>query len=140
MAVTGGARELFRMMIDAPDHTPLCGSDDSQLGARIPGGPQQSGQIDITPDTTGVVHPNSGGMSTAADHPRFLPPHFRPRTLGGRADFPCFAIFDSQLGPTLQARRTSGRHFGVEPASSMPLAAYQGNLCKTRMLWRLYDE
>jgi hypothetical protein len=121
-------REYFRTMDDDPDGGPRCGPDASQLGVRVPD--------DIQSDPQGYVHPRTGGMSTAADHPRHLPPHFRPRILpGGRSSLPVFGIRDDQLSASISVRLNK-KHALVEPASIMQLAAYQATLCQTRPNWR----
>jgi len=118
-------------MDDDEDGGPQCGSAEAQLGARVP--------LDIAPGTDGNVHPETGGMSAAADDPRFLPPHFRPRALpGGRSSLPCFSIREDQLGSSLEPRFKK-KHVFVEPFAIMPLAAYQTELCNTRSSWRRWS-
>lgn len=125
-------RELYRAMDDDADGSPKCGGGDSQLGARVP--------EDIIPDDGGNVHPLSGGMSTFADHPRHLPPHFRPRSLpGGRGELPVFTIREDQLGPDLKTRFKK-KHALVEPSAIMRIDEYQANLSNTRMAWRRIDD
>lgn len=48
-----------------------------------------------------------------------------------------FSLEEHQLGAGLEAR-IDKKHVFVEPASAIPLAAYQANLCKTRLSWRRY--
>jgi hypothetical protein len=76
-------------MDDDTDGKPRCGAQDDQLGARVP--------RDIQPDAEGNVHPLTGGMSAAADHPKHLPPHVRPRQFGGRGGLPVFVIHANEL-------------------------------------------
>lgn len=121
------SRMFYRAMDDDENGGPRCGSADAQLGARVP--------IDIRADHSGNVHPRTGGMSAAADHPRYLPPHFRPRSLtGGRSSLPCFRINEECLGSSLIARLKK-KHALIEPAHVMSLAAYQTELCNTRSAW-----
>jgi hypothetical protein len=121
-------RVFFRTMEDDFDGLPLCGDSTAQLGVR--------GGIDIDVDAEDNVHPDTGGMSAALDHPRYLPPHFRPRTLpGGRSTLPCFSIQEDDLGPSLEPRARK-KHIGIEPATVMRVAAYQAELCHTKEAWR----
>jgi hypothetical protein len=132
MVETTEPRHYFRSMDDDEDSAPRCGDGDAQLGVRVP--------IDIKPNDDGNVHPETGGMSAAADHPKHLPPHFRPRALpGGRSTLPVFQIVDQQLGAELRVR-LKRKHALIEPARTMSLADYQGTLCGTRLNWRRWHE
>jgi hypothetical protein len=126
-----GPRRLFRAMRKGEEGFPSCGSGSSQLGVRpgadIPNGPDE------------LVHPGTGGMSVTPDDPARLPPHVRPRWLGGQGKLPVFQLEFAALAPPLGVRldpKHPERHAFVEPVSTMALNEYQAALCSTQALWR----
>lgn len=127
-------RKLFRAM--RPDETdptrPRCGPTARTLGVR-PG-------VDVPVADDGSVRPGTGGMSVTPDDPRRLPPHRRPRALGGEGKDPVFVIHDTALGERLGHRpdpSRPGAHGFVEPALPVPAEQYQQALCDTGPRWRL---
>lgn len=133
---TAPIRKLYRAMRPDPANAalPLCGPDARSLGAR-PG-------VDIAVDMNGVVHPSTGGMSVSPDDLRNLPPHRRPRSLGGEGKDPVFVVGTGDLGGPLTYRpdpRRPGAHGFVEPAAPMAMAAYQHALCETGPRWRIME-
>ena len=128
---------LFRAMRIEMDGFPVCGRTGSTLGVRTE---HEEGRCaNIVPDESGFVHPGMGGMSVSPDSPRNLPPHRRPRELGGTGKDPVFTIFDQQLEKSLAFRRDPGNpesHGFVGPAVAQSLAAYEEALWGTRLRWR----
>ena len=98
--------------------------------------------IQKTPDE--LVHPGTGGMSVTPDDPARLPPHVRPRWLGGQGKLPAFFYLEfAALAPPLGVRldpKHPERHAFVEPALMMTVDEYQAALCSTRGLWREVSE
>ena len=120
--------KIFRGMKADPSGLPLCGDTARSLGVRVP--------IDIATDADGLVHPGTGGMSTAPDDPLLLPPHRRPRSLLGTGPDPVFGLPVGDIGQALQTRQDTPRHAFVEPADSMELPFYVHALQATRPRWK----
>jgi len=123
-------RRLFRAMRKGDGGLPPCGSAANQLGVR-PG-------MHIPNTPAELVHPGTGGMSVTPDDPARLPPHVRPRWLGGQGKLPVFQLDFAALAPPLGVRldpKHPERHAFVEPVSMMTVNEYQAALCSTRALW-----
>jgi hypothetical protein len=94
------------------------------------------------PASTSPLRPMSGyiperGMSVTPDDPAWLPPHVRPRWLGGVGKLPVFSLDFAVIGAPLRVRLDPNhpdRHAFVEPASMMTVDEYQAALCSTRAL------
>lgn len=128
-----GDEWLFRSMRVEGDGLPMVGPTARTLGARITGS-----TVDIAPDATGLVHPNTGGMSVAPDDPMNLPEHRRPTECGGVGTDPLFRIRRDSLGPDLQYRvdpTNPAKHGFIEPARAMTVSEYQQALAATRSEW-----
>jgi hypothetical protein len=134
---------LFRSMI-AEDGKPKVGAEAKMLGVRVAPHPHP----DIPVDPTGIVNPNSGGMSVAPEW-RKLPWHLIPKRLHprGRAhsDVKCWRLGDGEfkdgaVNPDLFFRLDPAapeKHGVVEPARTMTIAEYQAALAATRNDWAL---
>ena len=71
--------------------------------------------------------------------PKLLPPHVRPRRLGGRGKLPVFELLTHDLGEALAYRPDDDRpdrHGFIEPRNSVPLDAYQLALAATQPAWK----
>lgn len=122
---------LYRAMKCADDKRPLCEDTARGLGARVP--------TDIAPDSSGEVHPKTGGMSATPDDPSRMNMLRRPRKLGGLGKDPLWVVVDELLGDDLTWRPEPADpavHAFVEPARAMPLGRYRAALCGTRNQWR----
>ena len=125
------ARDLYRAMAN-DGRTPL--AHPNHLGVRAAGEYR-----DIQVDTTGVVHPRTGGMSVAPDDPINLPRHFRPRSLGGRGKRPVWLVSSAHITDPLAAREDRPTHWLIEPSSTMALADYESGLSATAPRWSRAD-
>ena len=123
--------KLYRSMSSADDGLPQVGSSARTLGAR-PG-------IDIPIDESGMVHPNTGGMSVTPNDPKLLPPHRRPPELGGTGKDPVFCASCNSLPDGLQYRpdpaNPSGHGF-IEPSRPMAFDQYQKLIESWRGNWK----
>ena len=121
---------LYRAMKTDPDLKPKTGDTSRCLGIR-PG-------IDITVDEDNRVQPGTGGMSAAADDPRKLPPHRRPKWLDGTGADPVFELRPITL-PVALATRQDGApyHYLLEPAHACQFHVFQDRLWSTRPDWRM---
>jgi hypothetical protein len=110
---------------------PEVGPTGRTLGAR-PG-------TDIKPDKSGMVKPETGGMSASPGSPYNLPEHRRPPKFGGTGKDPVFCIGKCDLGPDLRFRpdpKNPTGHGFIEPARPMSIDEYQRALEATRGLWK----
>lgn len=96
-----------------------------------PGLPPQG---DIQPDSDGLVHPGTGGMSVAPE-PRLLPKHRRPQTLGGDGRDPVFQMVLIDLPETLRFRSDSESHGLIEPAAAASFELFQSAIHATQVFW-----
>lgn len=132
---------FFRAMF-LDGESPLVGREANRLGVRLPPHPRP----DLPVDSTGMVVPNSGGMSVSPSVDR-LPPHTIPTRLRhlfpkarGNDGMVCWrmgegAFVDGAVSDRLYFRANSRRHGQVEPAASMPAEEYQAALAATRDQW-----
>lgn len=126
-------------MIADTDGLPLVKRSARGLGVRTPleaGSNEPDVTVSVPEDT---VQPKQGGMSTAPNDPKNLPPFRRPTTLGGRSKDPVWEIDSEYLGPNLQLRQDSPTHAIIEPARPMTLAEYEAALAATRDRWVIYS-
>lgn len=137
-------------MLSDEDGQPQVGSQRSQLGVRVDGP-----QPDISLNELGNVEPHTGGMSVSPTleclpfflQPRRLRDRFPKRFPGARGKDPaahCWRMgegpfLDSAVNADLRLRPDSADHGLVEPARTVPLAAYQDALAATRDQW-IIDE
>lgn len=123
-------KRLYRAMKQNSDGKPLCGTRANEFGMR-PG-------VDIAADAEGLVHPETGGLSTTPDDPNLLPPHVRPPSLGGKGKLPVFVLevraLDEQLSPRRDPRhpRSTRLHRACCDDGADGLA--DASLCRTRQL------
>jgi hypothetical protein len=131
---TGEGNEmLYRAMTAGGDDMPMTGSSARTLGVRTPPDPYP----DIRPDANGLVHPGTGGMSTAPS-PDALDPWRRPPGFGvdGTGKDPLWRINVNDLGSDLNPVLDHPGHICVEPAQTMPYTQYQNALWATRPFWQ----
>jgi hypothetical protein len=119
---------LYRAMKSDPDSKPRTGDTARSLGVRP--------RDDIPIDESGRVQPGKGGMSTAANDPRELPAHRKPKWLDGTGADPIFELRPILLPNALTARQ-DGRpnHYLVEPTDECLFHVFQGHLWSTRQEW-----
>src|SRR5215470_14646297 len=123
---------VFRGMEPGLNGLPLLGRSNRRLGVRVPD--------DIAPDSSGNVHPGTGGMSVAPETMWNLPNHRRPRGMlrgsTGPAGDRVYGIDPEAIAKhALHVRPTSIRHANVEPSIQMSLAMYEDNLARTQPSW-----
>ena len=124
-------RQLFREMGEE-DGIPALGPED--LGVRL--------GIDIRPDDTGMIWPETGGMSVVPDDPRHLHRAHRPRSLGGTGTKPVWKISEESVVDPLTYRpdpKRPGRHGFVEPLESIDVTTYTSCIDKTAGDWERVD-
>jgi hypothetical protein len=123
---------VYRSMKPGPGGLPLPGPSARELGVR-PG-------KDIPVRPTGLVSPETGGMSVSPGSPTNLPLHRRPPAFGGTGKDPVFAIDADDLGAHGLHYRPDPenpvRHGFVEPSREMSLEEYQGAIRSTAASWR----
>ena len=124
---------FFRSMTPAADGLPTVGRSARSLGVRVP--------QDIRADADGNVWPGQGGMSVAPDSMWNVPNHRRPRSMERGSTGPAFdqvfALVSIQVG--LAVRLDPDRptkHAYVEPASVVPLEAFEDSIADTRPEWK----
>ena len=128
------SRVLYRCMTEClADGLPEFDAGERPgLKARVP--------IDIKPDKEGQVLPNKGGLSISPDHPKNLPPPYRPDSLeGGYAEEPLYSTEVGTLPQGLAFRpapKNPDKHGYIEPKNGMMLEAYQSALYSTRPSWK----
>ena len=140
--------KICRTMWKAEDDSPTVGTDSHMLGARITGK-----QTDISPDSDGNVHPDTGGISVARSINDLLP-HLIPKRLRdhfedaagsnsrfvwsmGAGEFSEGIVADDLL-LRLKPKNAPGKVQGlVEPTSMMMLQEYQSALAATRPRWTI---
>lgn len=77
-------------------------------------------------------------MSVTPGDPLRLPPHFRPRQLGGIGKLPIFELKAARLGRQLAYRPdpvAPERHGFFEPGKLMSFDNYQAALAETQPNW-----
>ena len=123
---------LYRGMED-DDGRPRC--HKHSLGVRL--------GTDITPTEKGQVDPLTGGMSVAPDNPDHLPPHRKPRALGGTSDWPAWVLDVTSLAERPLSYRADPskprKHGFVEPSEPMPTTSYVAALEATAESWTRVD-
>jgi hypothetical protein len=121
---------LYRAMKTDLDLKPKTGDTSRCLGVRP--------EVDIPVDEDNRVQPGTGGMSAAADDPRKLPPHRRPKWLDGTGADPVFELRPITL-PVALATRQDGppHHYLLEPVHACQFHVFQGHLWSTRPNWRM---
>jgi hypothetical protein len=122
--------QLFRAMRQDPE-SGLPRLSPTDLGVR---------DRDISVDSAGCVHPKTGGLSVAPDHPMNLHISFRPRAYGGTSRNPAWRIMLGDLPEPLtfspDPRRPSEHGF-VEPRHPCSKGAYVADLESTAAKWVL---
>lgn len=104
------------------------------LGVRIGGG-----RPDVVVVASGLVLPETGGMSVSPPPPENLPEHRRPEEYYGTGRDPVWALETDDLPPELVYRpdpKDPERHGFIGPATMMLLDDYKTLLRNTRRLWR----
>jgi hypothetical protein len=137
---------VFRAMFCDPNHVlPMIGANKHSLGVDIGTNP------DIRISDTGLVEPNSGGMSVAP-HWRDLPAHRIPKRFiqmfhGARGkDEYCIWRFGTGLFQTesinegLMLVIDKPTHGTFQPAQTMHIVQFQQLLAETRTDWVLLSE
>src|SRR5258707_1348324 len=132
---------IIRSML--PDGSkPAIGPSANKLGVRV----AHPGKIDLPVDTSGNVHPRTGGMSVVPDW-RILPPHRIPMRLNkivrdakGDNRLVCWRLgdlpfVDGPLSSELLLRVEGPTHGLMEPSMTVPLGVYSASLAATRELW-----
>jgi hypothetical protein len=124
---------VLRAMKADEDGLPKVGDDARSLGVRL------SGRVrDVVADTSGLVHPETGGMSVSPPPPENLQSHRRPPEYGGTGRDPVWTFETEDLPGGLIYRPDPGRpeeHGLIEPDRVMSLEGYQRLLHETRGLW-----
>ncbi len=106
------------------------------LGVRVGGR-----RADIVVAASGLVLPETGGMSVSPPPPDNLLEHRRPPEYGGIGKDPIWELQSDALPPELTYRPDPSKprsHGFVEPAWPMLLDDYLDALRSTRGLWRLH--
>jgi hypothetical protein len=123
------------MRADPTDGLPLVGKTGRYLAVR------RSGRFrDIDVDESGMVRPESGGMSVSPPPPENLPEQLRPPRFGGYGKDPLFELDTDELPPELRYRpdpKNPAGHGFIEPAEEMSFEDYERAIHATRGLWRL---
>ena len=121
---------LYRATKSDPDSKPRTGDTARSLGVRP--------RVDLPIDESGRVQPGNGGLSTAADDPRELPAHRRPKWLDGTGTDPIFKLRPILLPDTLTTRQV-GRpsHYLIEPTDECLFTIFQCHLWSTRPDWAM---
>jgi hypothetical protein len=126
--------KVLRAMKADEDGTPIIDRTARTLGVRT------GGQIpDIVVSASGLVLPETGGMSVSPPPPENLPEHRRPDEYGGIGRDPVWELDTDYLPPELVYRpdpKDPYRHGFIEPAAPMHLDEYETLL---RMSWRLWQ-
>jgi len=127
---------LRPMRVSKDDGLPVVGDRGMMLGARHPGS-ANARTFDVTPDSSGHVHPGLEGISLTAQG-YDLPPHLSRSLRDSEGRVACFVI-SGEFFPTddLDVRITDEEtgHASMPPNRSMPLNDYQEALAGTRDLW-----
>lgn len=136
--------KVYRVMKEE-DGRPACGESATTLGVRIP--------YDVPEDTSGQVHPGTGGMSVQASletlPARLVPQRLRERVPGarGRDTLRIWSMGDGAFANGALSNRLSLRvdpsdpyHGFVEPDSSMPSEDYQKAIEATQGSWSIDEK
>jgi len=94
---------------------------------------------DIVVAASGLVLPETGGMSVSPPPPENLPEHRRPDEYGGIGKDPVWELETDSLPPELTYRpdpKEPDRHGFIEPVRPMHINDYETFLHMTRRLWR----
>ncbi len=144
--------KIYRTML-MQDNLPVIGTDPHMLGVRVPAPDKPGKVVDITPDESGQVHPDTGGLSVARSVHDF-PAHLVPKRLSGTVEGATGSnlrfvwsmgrglFFAGAVSPRLNLRlkpnNTPKQQLGlIEPAASMHLTEYQAALAQTQSAWSL---
>ncbi|MBB3257525.1 RHS repeat-associated protein [Paraburkholderia bannensis] len=119
--------DVYRAMKTGGDGLPVAEPTARGLGAR-PG-------VDIPVDSSGMVHPDTGGISVAPESASNLPPHRRPSNLGGTGKDCACRLNTANLPKNLKYVQDSATHGTIQPSTSMSLSDYQSALGSTREKW-----
>jgi hypothetical protein len=138
--------KIYRVM-EAEGEQPKVGPGRATLGVRLPG---SGATIDIQPDGSGQVAPDTGGMSVAPslrDLPYFLIPRRLKHLVRQASGNDKHRVWRMGEGPfisglvsaSLQLRvdPDNDEHGFIEPDRIMPLPEYEQGLADTRPLWRV---
>jgi|SRR5215211_1051410 len=128
-------RVLRAMKADA-NGKPEIDNTARTLGVRIGGR-----RPDIVVAASGLVLPETGGMSVSPPPPENLPEHRRPAEYGGIGRDPVWELNTNYLPPELAYRpdpKEPDRHGFIEPVVPMHLDDYETFLRMTRNLWLPY--
>ena len=122
---------FFRSMTPDVDGLPRVGRNRRSLGVT-------PDDVRLRPD--GWLEPGCGGMSVAPDSIENLPNHRRPRAWGRGSVGPdadrIYSINREEVEEAgLTIRLDTETHGIVEPASPVPVAAYEDSLESTRPDW-----
>jgi hypothetical protein len=126
---------VFRAMLQEEDGFPKVERSARALGVRIPSASQA--QADIEVDEKGYVSPGKGGMSLAIGSPNHLPPHRRPRQLGGIGRDPVFILTKPfWVAVHIHVDQPGEHHACLEPIVRCPIEDFECELAATRRYWR----
>lgn len=128
--------KVLRAMRTDAEGNPGIGDDARSLGVRL------SGRVrDIPVDGSGLVHPETGGMSVSPPPPGNLQRHRRPPEYGGTGRDPIWEMETDELPGGLRYRPDPERPDGhglIEPDRTMDVEEYRRLLGGTRSLWRMF--
>ena len=93
--------------------------------------------VDVTPDLSGYVNRNKGGISVAPYTPYNLQPHRLPRQLGGQSKDALFCINSANISFSggLELELDSATHGLIGPNRQMKLGDFRSYLAATAPLW-----
>jgi hypothetical protein len=118
---------IYRSMTPGGDGNPVVGESARNLGVRF--------GTDITPDPeTGLVCPNTGGMSVAPD-PYALAPFRKPPEFGGTGRDPVWSMPSSDLPDGLTLNPDTPFHGTIQPSYPMTPEEFSGLLAGTSESW-----
>lgn len=130
---------LYRTMKKDVDGFPKIENSKKGLGVKI-----AEDRCDHTCDIISVmdtVYPFSGGMSTIADDPAYLPAHRKPLNLAGKSNDTLYIIDKSDIPSDLRLRSDGNKfHILIEPKKRMVVEKYLESLQITRNKWKHYVE
>ena len=127
----------LRAMTPDVDRLPSVGDSARKLGVRVP--------QDVMPDASGMVIPQTGGLSVAPNSIWNLPNHRRPRGLGRGSTGPeqdcVYSLSPESLEPRGLAARvddvTPQLHVVIEPTHRISLGSFKAALAATRPDWSM---
>ncbi len=135
MSKTTETGEFFRAMMPDKNGLPVLKRSARGLGVRSP--------EDVLPDALGNISPGTGGMSVAPSSVWSLPHHRRPQGMGRGSTGPSsdrvFGILEGKIREVSLTARPDPvcphKHAFVEPATVVPLLAYEAALARTQQSW-----